>query len=251
MHDLFQVQELLVAPRGRTILRVPMLSIPEQGHTAIIGPNGAGKSTLLRALLGLLGGQIMAMGKPITAAVKQRQLAWVGQHGHFNMPLTVTEYVQLGHVSPQQAWFQQANKLPEKVAALLETFDLAPLAGQRIGQLSGGEQQRASIVRALLQEAPILLLDEPFNHLDIRHQHRLMHYVHEHRQQFSAVMVLHDLAMAANHADYVVLLNQGEVVAAGSPEEVMTAERLSEIYQWPIRRVAENGAVYFRMHAVA
>lgn len=251
MDALFRIRHLTVAPRGCRILQVPSLDLPAGRHTAVIGPNGAGKSTLLRALLGLHGGEISACGEAVTQATQQRRLAWVGQHGQFNMPLTVAEYVQLGCTPAQQAWFRRTAGLSKQAADLLETFDLTALAQQRIGRLSGGEQQRASIVRALLQAAPVLLLDEPFNHLDIRHQHRLMQYVHEHRSDFSAVMVLHDLAMAANHADHVVLLNHGEVVASGHPDAVMTAERLSEVYQWPIRRVTENGAVFFRMHAVA
>ncbi|MDF7675320.1 ABC transporter ATP-binding protein [Neisseriaceae bacterium ESL0693] len=246
MDVLFAVRHLKVQPRHQCILSVPALDLPKNKHIAIIGPNGAGKSTLLRALLGLNGGEVSLNGDRVHNQIKQGVLAWVGQHGQFNLPLTVVEYVQLSH----RTFLRRQNRLSDKktrLNQLLEQFDLQHLARQRIGSLSGGEQQRANIVRALLQNAPVLLLDEPCNHLDIRHQQRLMSYLRQHKADFSVVMVLHDLTMAANYADFVVLMNQGAVVAAGNTEEVMQPERLSAIYQWPITRICEEEMVFFRM----
>lgn len=248
MNDfLFTIRDLDVAPRGQRILNVPVLNIP-YGHTAVIGPNGAGKSTLLRALLGRCGGTISCGGLPAQIAVKQRHIAWVGQHGQFNIPLKVAEYVQLGTVHERNRWFiSTVRRLPEKVQTLLAAFDLAHLSERRIGSLSGGEQQRANIVRAILQDAPLLLLDEPLNHLDIRHRYALMDYLREKHQDFSVVMVLHDLEIAANYADHIVLMHQGAVAASGSPQDVMTDERLSEIYQWQIHSRYDNDRKIFLM----
>ncbi|NUE79791.1 MULTISPECIES: ABC transporter ATP-binding protein [Snodgrassella] len=247
MENLFTIRNVHVQPRGRCILSVPQLDLPANQHISIIGPNGAGKSTLLRALLGLHGAGVKLFGEPVDNSLKRRQIAWVGQHGQYNLPLTVVEYVQLG-CSPQGGWFKKARAPAAKLRQLLDVFDLCTLAQQRIGSLSGGEQQRANVVRALLQNAPLLLLDEPCNHLDIRHQHQLMHYLHEHHDDFSVVMVLHDLTMAANHSDFIVLMNEGQIVASGTPQDVMQSALLSEVYQWPIRRIEEDGKLFFRMN---
>jgi iron complex transport system ATP-binding protein len=246
MENLFTVRDMQVQPRGRCILSVPQLDLPANQHISIIGPNGAGKSTLLRALLGLHGAGVQLRGESVGSHLKRGQIAWVGQHGQYNLPLTVTEYVQLG-CYPHGGWFKKALVPITKLQHLLDVFDLRPLAQQRIGSLSGGEQQRANVVRALLQNAPVLLLDEPCNHLDIRHQHRLMHYLCENHDNFSVVMVLHDLNMAANHSDFIVLMNEGRIVASGTPQDVMQSELLSEVYQWPIRRIEEDGKLFFRM----
>ncbi|NUE66446.1 ABC transporter ATP-binding protein [Snodgrassella sp. ESL0253] len=246
MENLFTVRNMQVQARSRCILSVPQLDLPANQHTSIIGPNGAGKSTLLRALLGLHGTGVQLRGESVGSNLKRGQIAWVGQHGQYNLPLTVTEYVQLG-CYPHGGWFKKAQAPTTKLQYLLDVFDLRPLAQQRIGSLSGGEQQRANVVRALLQNAPVLLLDEPCNHLDIRHQHRLMHYLREHHAEFSVVMVLHDLTMAANHADFIVLMNEGQIVATGTPHDVMQSDLLSEVYQWPIRRIEEDGKLFFRM----
>lgn len=246
MTALFSVRNLSVHTQTRCILSVPQLSIPK-GCSVIIGPNGAGKSTLLRALLGFYDGDVRLENQKVEEVVKKGHLAWVGQHNQFNLPLTVVEYVLLG-CAVQGAWFKQRLPESEYMWELLEVFDLTHLANQRIGYLSGGEQQRANIVRALLQNTSVLLLDEPFNHLDIRHQHRLMHYLSKRSTDLNIVMVLHDLGMAANYADYVVLMNEGQVVSVGCPQEVMTEETLSEVYQWPIRRVEDNGEICFRMN---
>lgn len=250
MNTLFSISQLKVQPHHRCILSIPALNLPEGENTAIIGPNGAGKSTLLRALLGLHQGNVLLGGKPLIPALKKGQIAWVGQHGRFNMPLTVREYVLLG-CSTHGTWFSRTRTTHPHLTALLDLFDLTPLSHQRIGSLSGGEQQRANIVRALLQNAPVLLLDEPCNHLDIRHQHILLQYLSEHRTDFTVIMVLHDLNLAANHAQHVVLLNHGIIVDSGAPSAVMTNEQLSTVYQWPIRRRQEAGKLYFHMQEVA
>lgn len=241
----FSIRKLTVSARGKTLLSLGELDIPHGCHTAVIGPNGAGKSTLLKALIGQTGqGEITLFGQAVAPQLKQGKVAWVGQHGSYRMPLTVCEYITLGQKNSDK-WFQTAAKLPPEAQALLEDFDLAGLAHKRIHDLSGGEQQRANIVRALLQNAPVLLLDEPCNHLDIRHQHSLMRYLNRHAQRFSALMVLHDLNLAAQYAQHIVLLNQGKLIAAGTPEQVMRPDLLAKVYQWPIRRVCGGGQVYF------
>ena len=240
MQPVFRIRNLSVRIKGKTLLEIDALDIPA-GSTAVIGPNGAGKSTLLRALIGQAGqGEITLLGEAAAPQIRAGKAAWVGQHGRYNMPMTVREYIALA------AFVQKGRLNHEWADELLNYFDLAALAEKRIGRLSGGEQQRANIIRALLQNAPVLLLDEPCNHLDIRHQHRLMQYLVRHKSRASSVMVLHDLNLAARYAEHIVLMDKGKIIAAGDAAAVMRPDLLEAVYGWPIRRCQDEEGIYFR-----
>ena len=240
MQPVFRIRNLSVRIKGKTLLEIDALDIPA-GSTAVIGPNGAGKSTLLRALIGQAGqGEITLLGEAAAPQIRAGKAAWVGQHGRYNMPMTVREYIALA------AFVQKGRLNHEWADELLNYFDLAALAEKRIGRLSGGEQQRANIIRALLQTAPVLLLDEPCNHLDIRHQHRLMQYLVRHKSRASSVMVLHDLNLAARYAEHIVLMDKGKIIAAGDAAAVMRPDLLEAVYGWPIRRCQDEEGIYFR-----
>ncbi len=240
MQPVFRIRNLSVRIKGKTLLEIDALDIPA-GSTAVIGPNGAGKSTLLRALIGQAGqGGITLLGEAAAPQIRAGKAAWVGQHGRYNMPMTVREYIALA------AFVQKGRLNHEWADELLNYFDLAALAEKRIGRLSGGEQQRANIIRALLQNAPVLLLDEPCNHLDIRHQHRLMQYLVRHKSRASSVMVLHDLNLAARYAEHIVLMDKGKIIAAGDAAAVMRPDLLEAVYGWPIRRCQDEEGIYFR-----
>lgn len=240
MQPVFRIRNLSVRIKGKTLLEIDALDIPA-GSTAVIGPNGAGKSTLLRALIGQAGqGEITLLGEAAAPQIRAGKAAWVGQHGRYNMPMTVREYIALA------AFVQKGRLNHEWADELLNYFDLAALAEKHIGRLSGGEQQRANIIRALLQNAPVLLLDEPCNHLDIRHQHRLMQYLVRHKSRASSVMVLHDLNLAARYAEHIVLMDKGKIIAAGNAAAVMRPDLLEAVYGWPIRRCQDEEGIYFR-----
>lgn len=239
----WQVRDIVVQAQGKTLLDIDALDF-EAGHTvAIIGPNGAGKTTLLRVLIGQYPHiDVRCEGLPIAQQVRRGKIAWVGQHERFGLPVSLLDYVLLG-CYPHLSWFDPPPQSErQRARLLLQQFELDKLRDKRVQILSGGEQQRAAIVRALMQNTSSLLLDEPSNHLDIRHQYRLMNDLAALRteRRINMVMVLHDLNLAANYADHVVLLNHGQLVAQGTPEAVMSASRLSEIYQWPIRVKQEN-----------
>ena len=240
MQPVFRIRNLSIRIKGKTLLEIDALDIPA-GSTAVIGPNGAGKSTLLRALIGQAGqGEITLLDEAAAPQIRAGKAAWVGQHGRYNMPMTVREYIALA------AFVQKGRLNHEWADELLNYFDLAALAGKRIGRLSGGEQQRANIIRALLQNAPVLLLDEACNHLDIRHQHRLMQYLVRHKSRASSVMVLHDLNLAARYAEHIVLMDKGKIIAAGNAAAVMRPDLLEAVYGWPIRRCQDEEGIYFR-----
>lgn len=213
------------------------LSIPKGRVTAIIGPNGAGKTSLLKALTGLLPitGNIEVLGKPLGDHQKNA-FAWVAQHGASAIPLSVREYVMLGRYphlgvlnQPRQSDFDLVNK------ALKQT-ELVDFAPRRFVSLSGGERQRAVIARALVQQSPIMCLDEPTNHLDLRHQHILLHWLKELAVfDHTSLVVLHDLSLAAQYADHLILVQDGEVIAKGDAHSVLTATNLEMAYQCNLR----------------
>ncbi|WP_274572280.1 ABC transporter ATP-binding protein [Neisseria leonii] len=227
----------------RTILSVGRIDIPAREISAVIGPNGAGKSTLLKQFL--YHAQTEWCGLPMKSALKQRKIAWVGQHEHFRLPMTVAEYVVMGRAQP--AWFRPARPAGNDLKTLLDLFDLTPLQDKRIETLSGGEQQRAAIIRALLQQPELLMLDEPTNHLDVHYQHRLMHHLQTLPQQgTTVVMVLHDLNLAAHYSSHALLMDKGGVAASGATAQVMDTALLSRIYDWPICAYRANGKTWFQ-----
>ena len=249
---LFTLEQVRIASAHKTLVEVTHLTIPRHRLVTFIGPNGAGKSTLLHAMLNQNIGAGLSVSGSITATVptdtglaivtpseqliRQGKIAWVGQHERFELPLTVLEYALLG-VSPMLSWYNQPsyNHL-QNAYALLDDFELAPLKRSRVQSLSGGEKQRLAIVRALMQDTDILMFDEPTNHLDIRHQRFLLEYLQQlvRERQKSILVVLHDLTHGYRYSDEVVLMNQGQIVAQGAANEIMTNEQLSPVYQTDI-----------------
>lgn len=248
MTPLFAVSGLKVAFGPRTILDIRQLNIADSAVTAIIGPNGAGKSTLLKGLLGQYPSTaLQCLGQSAQGLLKQGKIAWVGQHETFATPLSVLEYVLLGRY-PHLGWLSRPSQHDINHAqTLLAEFELADFADKRLQALSGGEKQRAALVRALLQDTRIMLLDEPNNHLDIKHQHQLMQQLQRFRRDnsVSSVIVLHDLSLAANYCDEIILMAHGRIIAQGTPQVVMTAEHLLQAYQWPIVPSLRDGIWYF------
>lgn len=181
------------------------------------------------------------------ALIRQGRIAWVGQHERFELPLTALEYALLG-VSAQLAWYQRPNSWQVRRAQqLLEDFELTSLSDARVTTLSGGEQQRLAVVRALMQQTEILLFDEPTNHLDIRHQRHLLDYLQRlvRQQKKSIIVVLHDLTHAYRYCDEVVLIHQGRIIDQGTPKQVMTPQQLSDIYQVDIHAYDTDGGRVF------
>lgn len=252
--ELLSMHNIHISHGNKALLQVAKLVLPRQKLVAFIGPNGAGKSTLLHTILGQhtgtalkTTGQINIQGQAIHETMKNGDIAWVGQHERFELPLTVLDYVLLG-VSPNLAWYQRPNAQHiERATDLLDDFELSALISARVQTLSGGEKQRLAIVRALMQDTQILMFDEPTNHLDIRHQRFLLKYLHHlvRQQRKSILVVLHDLTHAHRYTDEVVLLDGGHVIAQGTPNEVMTSQRLSDIYHVDIKaHHTDDGLVF-------
>ena len=239
---MLDIQNLSVDYGGRTILHDISLSIAPGQILAVIGPNGAGKSTLVRAVSGVVPaqrGKITIGGRPLHALSpheRARRLAVVPQARQLPGMFTVYDTILLGR-TPYLGWLGQSGAQDhEQVRWALERADLVHLAGRKVGELSGGEQQRILLARALAQAAPVLLLDEPTTHLDLQHQASLLNLLRElaTEKNLAVLIVLHDLNLAGLYADRVALLVDGRIRASGAPAEVLTSGILTSVFQMPI-----------------
>ena len=223
-----------------TILEDVDVASHEGRVLGLIGPNGSGKTTLLRLLYGALrgSGTVEIDGDDLaTLPAKQvaRRLAVVVQESGTDTTLTAGEMVLLGR-TPHLSAFARAGEHDLAIAAeCLERVGGTHLGPRSFAALSGGERQRVLIARALAQEATHLLLDEPTNHLDIRYQHEILSLVR--KLGTTAVVVLHDLNLAARYCDDLVLLDRRRVAARGTVDEVLRPEILEPVYDIGIERL--------------
>ena len=209
--------------------------------TAVIGPNGAGKSTLMKALNGaraVVGGEILLDGKPLRSFARRavgRRIAVVAQEAELRFPVTVTEFVLGGRYawSSVGAWGWETERDVMVAREVLRETELEEFGARLMSELSGGERQRAVLARALATEAGILLLDEPTANLDLAHQAALLQLVRARcdREGAAAVVVTHDINLAAEFADSVLLIKDGRAMATGSPQTVLRPELLRAVFE--------------------
>jgi len=203
---------------------------------ALVGPNGAGKSTALRILCGELTpttGQVLLEGEILSALAPRdlaRTRACFEQNPARDFPFTVREIAALGRHPHQGGLFESPGD-HRIIDASLAQAGVCHLAERQQHTLSGGEATRAHFARVLAQEPRLLLLDEPTNHLDIHFQHSIMALCHARSREGCAVVaVLHDLNLAARYADRIIVLNHGETVVQGPPDEALRPETIREVY---------------------
>lgn len=227
------ILDMTVAYQRRPVLWNIDYQAPSGRLVAIVGPNGAGKSTLLRAVLDLIprvSGEVQFFGRPY-AAVRQR-VAYVPQRNNidWDFPVTAQDVVVMG-LYGRLGWFRPVTRAARRAALqTLERVGLADFAQRQISQLSGGQQQRVFIARALVQQAELYLMDEPFAGVDATTERTIVDLLRELRSQGkTALVVHHDLQTVAEYFDEVLLLNT-RVVAAGPVNTVLTAENLRTTY---------------------
>lgn len=218
-------------PRGMGRAVAPVLqdvgfALPQGQILAVCGANGAGKSTLLRMLYRYLrpdAGRVTLAGDDLWALPPRaaaRRVAAVLQEQPTDFALTVAEMVGLGRTPHRSGLASAGARDAEVVARTLHRLHLSPMAQAPFGTLSGGERQRVMLARALAQEPELLVLDEPTNHLDIRHQLEVLALLRG--LGLTVVLTLHDLTLAAEYADAVLILHGGRVLAHGAPRDVLT-----------------------------
>jgi iron complex transport system ATP-binding protein len=223
----------------RAVLHGVSLAVEPGEMLAIVGPNGAGKSTLLRLLGGSLKpwqGTVELLGAPLDSFERRalaRRLAFVGQENTVAFSFTVLEVVLMGRAPHLGSFHFESSRDLMLAREALERFDLLALATRPIQELSGGERKRVFLARALAQEPRVALLDEPTAHLDLRHVAEIFARFGELRAErgLSVVATLHDLNAAALYADRVLLLKNGMTMGWGAPHEVLTEDKLREVYE--------------------
>jgi len=234
---------------GNTLIVNGISLAVEKGKVlGLLGPNGSGKSSLLRLICRLrkVKSGVIRLGGDDIASISRgdiaRRIALVEQQANTDMQVTVIDVVRLGrtpHRGPLSSWGARDDAA---VLAALARVGMQDRAGQLWQTLSGGERQRVHIARALAQTPSELLLDEPTNHLDIQHQLEILGLIS--KLDVTSVVALHDLNLAAMFCDSLAILQEGQVVAAGSPEEVLTQELIERVFG--VRAHVQKSSVHGR-----
>jgi iron complex transport system ATP-binding protein len=253
MSASLSARALTVGYGGRPVASGISFEVSPGSLWAVLGPNGAGKSTLLRTALGLLSplqGDVLLFGRPAAAWERPslaRRVAWVPQTFEADAGFTGLELVLMGRSPHLGAWGLPGEHDVQLARAALEELGIAHLASRRARELSGGERRLLLLARALAQGPELLLLDEPTAFLDLRHQVHVLERVRARVDAgLAAVAVLHDANLAANVADFVLLLREGSVLGFGPAAEWLSAERLASLYGLPmVEAVAPGGARAF------
>jgi iron complex transport system ATP-binding protein len=218
----------------------------------ILGPNGAGKTSLLKILSGQLAShhsvswnnKTLTEYDPMSLA---KQIAVVNQLNESVFALDLYQIVRMGLLPHKSLLSRQTPEDDKSISDAISRVGLDNKIQQSFNSLSGGEQQRGLIARALVQKAALIVLDEPVNHLDIYYQHQVLKLLRSlaHKLNITVVMSLHDLNLAANYCDHLCLLDQGKMVAQGPPEQVLTSQRLEQVFKIPCQiRYDTNNAAF-------
>ena len=251
MSSVLEARNLSVSFGRAEVVSGLSLTIRRGEWVALIGPNGAGKTTTLRALAGLVAftGIVLLEGRAVARTSRReiaRQIAVVPQHPQTPSELTVAEYVLLGR-TPHIGYFGNETHDDRRAAErAIERLALRTFSERPLGSLSGGELQRAVLARALAQEARILLLDEPTRALDLGRQQQALELVDalRHDDELTVVSAMHDLSLAGQYADRLLLLDHGRVVVEGSAGEVLSEATISAFYGAAVRIIHDESGVF-------
>jgi iron complex transport system ATP-binding protein len=233
---MYKLHDVTFFYNEQQILKPLSFEIPKGSFFTIVGPNGSGKTTLLRLLSSYLqpaAGSIKLHRKPIqgyTRRARAREIAVVSQSAQINPHFTVKSLVELGR-EPYRGWF---GRLAEKDHTIIEKtlteLEITEFKDRKLKSLSGGELQRVFIAKALVQQTPIVILDEPVNHLDIHHQVAILQKLKKmQRAGTTIIAVLHDLNFALRFSTHLLVLDRG-LVALGKPHETLTPEILETVF---------------------
>ena len=232
-----KIEDVEFGYTSRPVLKDICLELPPAEMLGVVGPNGAGKSTIIRCLNNILAprkGTILLDGEEIKKMCRldiAKKIGYVPQSTAQVFSATVFDTVLMGR-RPHLSW--QSGKKDEKIVLdTLEMLNIIEIAMSDINELSGGQQQKVFIARALAQEPEVLLLDEPTSNLDIRHQLEVMNIIQNlvREKGIAVVMAIHDLNLASRYAEKVIMMHDGKVFSAGIPAAVFTAENIEQVYR--------------------
>ena len=235
---------------GAPVLRGVDLTIEKGQAWVVLGPNGAGKSTLVRVVMGLVAptrgtATLGSHALPLPPHVLSGLVSWVPQSTAEDTAFTALELALMGAAPRLGPWGVPSDDEHRLALAALDELDVRHLEHRSLAEVSGGERRRVWLARALVQRAPLLVLDEPTAFLDVRHQVETLAAVRSRVEQGLGVLaVLHDVNLAAHLATHVLLLKQGQVLAQGPRKEVLTAERLSELYDVPMHAATADDGLF-------
>lgn len=238
---MFTIQHLSFGYPNKDVLQDICITFPKDTMTAIIGPNGCGKSTTLKHLSRALPtkGHITLGNIPLESIPSSdfaKSVSILSQiRDSMIDDFLVKDIVLMGRYPHKTRFGNYTEKDYAIAAKYMNKVGIEHLANEEIQHLSGGELQRVFIAKALTQEPSILLLDEPTNHLDLKHKMGLMNLLQEFKG--TVITVLHDIKLAANYCDYIVLMNHGKIVAHGVPQKVLTPELLEPVFEVPFELV--------------
>jgi len=245
MSILLNITDLSWTVQQKTILQHITFTVRKGEVIGIIGPNGAGKTSLLRCLTNQaniltnadISGSVHLQNKLLTkfsAKEIAQHFALVMQKNDSIFELSVEDVMKMG-LLPHKSLFSLDNHHDKtQITLALNKVGLSDALHTHFNQLSGGEQQRVLIARALVQASQILILDEPTNHLDVYYQHQVLQLVN--KLNITVIMTVHDLNLASLYCQRLLLLNKGELICDGSPQSVLTPERLSHIFGLPCQQ---------------
>ena len=226
------------------ILKGVSIDSKNREFVGIIGPNGSGKSTLLKSIYRILkpnDGCIKLDDMDISKmSIKEsaKKMAVVSQHNYYNFDFTVKEVVSMGR-SPHKKNLERDNIEDfEIVKESLQKVGMSEFSNRSFSTLSGGEQQRVILARALAQKTPCLILDEPTNHLDIKYQLSLLNIVKS--LDLTVISAIHDLNIASMYCDRLFVMKDGQIVASGTPQDILTKELIKEIYEIDVEIIKDS-----------
>lgn len=230
-----KAENINITLEKNNILKGINIEVDNKEVVGIIGPNGSGKSTLLKCIYRVLkpnDGAILLDNidiKDMSVKESSKRLAVLSQHNNYNFDFTVKDIVLMGR-SPHKKFMERDNKEDyDIVNEALKKVDMFELKDRSFQSLSGGEQQRVILARALAQQPQCLILDEPTNHLDIKYQLQLMRIVKG--LGIEVIAAIHDLNIAAMYCDKIYVLKDGEIIKNGKPKDVLTQELIKDVYE--------------------
>lgn len=234
---MLEIHDVSVELGSTTVLSGVSLQVDHGSWVGLVGPNGAGKTTLIRAIAGLVDyhGEIRIAGHGAPHERRRaaaRLVAYVPQRPLLPSAMSVTDYVLLGRSAHHPFLGAETRRDRRVVAAVLERLELAALARRPLGEVSGGEAQRAVLARALAQEAPVLVMDEPTSSLDLGHGQLVLELADalRHEHGLTVLSALHDLTLASQYADRLVVLSKGRVMLDGRAPEVLDPAVISAVF---------------------